>query len=754
MDTNPEAQPPRDQTEYIGRWCEAIDAARTDEKDWLKQARDAVALFRGDKDSKATAFNIYHSNIELMVPTVYSSQPVPDIRRRFSDDDPVGRVVADLLERALSYSMDEYDIDARAVLAVYDMLNPGRGMLRVRYVPTVEMDPALGVERVTGQAVECEYVPFDRFVRGPGITWDDTPWHAFEHYLDRIEVAKLVGEERAGVIPYLHSAYGDADKRKSTDETPEEFKRAKVYEIWDKRTKRVTFICPDHKAEVLKEEDDPLGLKEFFPFPRPMQAIASHGSQVPICPLNIYSELIAQLNEISKRITRLVKQLRPRGGYIGAGLDVKAMIEAEDGELVPLQGTEQMLTTGGANLNNLLTWFPMEPTVLAIRELMAQREVVKQNIYEVTGIADIMRGATDPRETMGAQQIKAQFGSIRVRSRQAEVARFMRDIVRLKAEIIAKFFEPEQLMAMTGIKLLPEQQKAMAMQMAQQNPEQAQQIAAQQPELAQAVQAPSIEEVMQLLRSPLMRGYRIDIETDSTIRGDMMRNQEQMTGFLQGTAQFMSAIGPAVQNGAVPQDVAVEIYAAFARAFQLGKSAEDAIERMGKASQQGQQEGGPQAQQQQADQAKAQADQQKAQMQAQVEQAKLQLESSRQANEQQMKERELALRQYEIELQDKRERDKTVQELNSKQAEAAMNVQLKREQAQASAKPTTAISLDANGAMGQLAGVLTEALNRQDDKISSTLSGLAPVLQSLSAPRRVIRDPQTGRAIGSEIITQ
>jgi len=675
MDANPEAQPPRDQTEYIGRWCEAIDAARKDEAEWLKQAKEAVALFRGDKDSKATAFNIYHSNVELLVPTVYSSAPIPDIRRRFSDPDPTGKVVADLLERALSYSMDEYDINSRAILAVYDMLNPGRGLLRVRYEPTVEMDPALGVERVTGQAVECEYVPYDRFIRGPGITWDDTPWHAFEHYLDRTEVAKLVGQDRVLSVPFLHSAHGDAEKRRTNEETTEEFKRAKVYEIWDKRTKRVTFISPDYKAEVLKEEEDPLGLKGFFPFPRPMQAIASHGSQTPVCPLAIYGELIQQLNEISKRITRLVKQLRPRGGYIGAGLDVKAMIEAEDGELIPLQGAEALLSTGSANVNNLLTWFPMEPTILAIRELMAQREVVKQNIYEVTGIADIMRGASDPRETMGAQQIKAQFGSIRVRSRQAEVARFMRDIVRLKAEIIAKFFEPEQLMAITGMKLLPEQQKQMAMQMAQQNPEQAQQIAAQQPDLLKAVQSPSIEEVMQLLRSPMMRGYRIDIETDSTIRGDMMRNQEQMTGFLTGSAQFMSAIGPAVKEGAIPKDAAVEIYAAFARSFQLGKSAEDAIERMGKDSQQGQQQG----EQQQGEQAKAQAEDRANQAEAQLKAARLEFEKQNAQIKAQLEGMKLQLNRYDIDTKDRREREIEAARLDSAarkdalQAVTAMN---------------------------------------------------------------------------------
>jgi hypothetical protein len=115
-------------------------------------------------------------------------------------------------------------------------------------------------------------------------------------------------------------------------------------------------------------------------------------------------------------------------------------------------------------------------------DLYKQRDMLVQAIYEVTGIADIMRGSSDPNETLGAQQLKAQFGSSRMKRRQRAIQKWIRDIYKIKAEIIAEHFEPQVLQDMTGDEITPE--------------------------------------IMQLLRSDKLRSYRIDIETDSTIFED------------------------------------------------------------------------------------------------------------------------------------------------------------------------------------------------------------------------------------------
>ncbi len=703
---------PKDQTEYVGRWVEAVEAARADEKPWRDEAEKAVNAFRGEKQSASRNFNLYHSNIEILAPAIFNSVPVPDVRRRFADEDLVGKFAADIIERSLSFSMDTYDFDQRVKLGVYDMAITGRGVLRNRYEPETGEDARLGVETVTYQRAPCEYVPWDRFIVGPAVTWDDVPWIAFEHFLPKEQVKELAPEvyER---IPYTHTAHGkDGDKQPTTD-TPDAFKRAKIWEIWDKRTRKVTFICPEWKAEVVREEDDPLKLENFFPVPRPMYAVAPVGKLAPVSPLSIYRDLLEELNEVTRRISRLVKQLRPRGWYIGNNLDLKPAIEADDGELTPLQGAEAMtLAQGTGGIAAAIGWFPLEPTVLALRELLAQRDAIKQTIYEVTGIADIMRGASDANETASAQKLKAQFGSVRVRAMQMEVARFVRDLLRIKAEIISRMFEPSVLMEMTNIKLLPQAQKQQLMQMAQANPEQAQQIAQQKPELAEMVQAPSQEEVFGLLRSSKMRGYRIDIETDSTIRGDLMRNQEQMGMFLQGTAQFLSAIGPMVKEQAIPKDTAVELYAAFARQFQLGKSAEDALDKLAKSSQQAPQEdkGAAEAAKAKAEgetklqieQMKQQAGQQTeaakiqanervkaAELQAQQQIAAIKAQSEERDREQtaQLEMMKAQLKKYEIDQKDARERDAHAEKMSQQDRAGALSAFTTMNKPQPSSRP-------------------------------------------------------------------
>jgi hypothetical protein len=105
------------------------------------------------------------------------------------------------------------------------------------------------------------------------------------------------------------------------------------------------------------------------------------------------------------------------------------------------------------------------------------------------------------------------------------------------------------------------------------------------PELVETASATSWEEILEILKSGVSRTYRIDIETDSTIRGEQRQQQQSAATFLQGTAQFITAIGPAVQSGMMSPDVAVDLYSGFARMFKLGKQAEDALQRMSQQAQ-------------------------------------------------------------------------------------------------------------------------------------------------------------------------
>lgn len=640
-----------DPRRFCAKWLEAIEAAGDEEKAWREvEAEAANKAYKGDASSTSKSFNIFHSNIETLVPALYNTTPIPDVRRRFNDDDPVAAQLSELLERALSFCVDDYDFNDVMRRVVKDMAVVDRGIARVKYEPTFGteasvpamqagggLDPespgedmAEGMEEPASEPVpvveyeeaKAEYVMWRNFRRGPATSWDRVPWIAFKHGMSRTEVEKLVA--RAAFSPELKrqilerlvfdvSAEDNGETGKEASrELPTFGKRINVWEIWDKDTKTVIWVSETFTEFPLSIMPDPLNLRGFFPTPRPAMIIEATDSLTPITSYSIYANLIDELNSLTERIAALVKQLRVRGAYAGVIEEIPRVANADDGELIPLGESELFATTGGG-LDKAIVWWPIEIIANVIKELVAQRDLVKAVIYEVTGLADIIRGASDPNETATAQQIKQQWGSIRVQAHQKEVERYAADLFRLKAEIFCKHFDIQTLLTITGLQFPTQADKDRAQAMLQKGEQMMQQMQQMQaaieggqvpPEQAQAMQQqmqqlqqmmpqieeakkqiddilgkPSLEEIDQLRGNDRVLKYRVDIESDSTVRADLTKNQEQLKGFLEGTAQFAGAIGPLVQQGTMPGEVAIEIFAAFARNFRLGKQAEDALDK-------------------------------------------------------------------------------------------------------------------------------------------------------------------------------
>jgi hypothetical protein len=218
--------------------------------------------------------------------------------------------------------------------------------------------------------------------------------------------------------------------------------------------------------EPLKVEDDPLGMLDFFPVPRPLYAIKTSDSLIPIPPYRMFRKQAQELAEVTQRIVKLIRCLKWRGVRDGSIKEFEDLAKLDDGQFSPMMDTAALYSQAGG-IDRAIWLMPIDKLIATIRELAAHREEVKQSIFEVTGVADIMRGQTDPNETKGAQQMKVQWGTIRIQRKQQEVARFARDLFRLKSEIIGNKFSEETLMTMTGIQLPTAQEKAQAQQLQQ-----------------------------------------------------------------------------------------------------------------------------------------------------------------------------------------------------------------------------------------------------------------------------------------------
>ena len=578
----------------VKRWMMEIDLSDKTEKYWREQATDVNSRYRDEKHdetagrtvssarySSGDRFNILYSNIQTICPALYNNVPKPDVRRRYRDNDETGKVIADIMERALSFTMDDdpsgEDFDRVMKYAVKDCQLVGRGITRVKYnAPTEKKADEDGKEydEVQNEEVEFCHVDWADFRRGPGRTWKEVQWIGFRHTFDEAELKANFPDTYQDIeMDYTPDGVNEDD---DPDPIVDTFKRAIVWEIWDKKTRKVLFIAPSLKERPAKTLDDPLSLKGFYPIPRPLYSADYTESLIPVEPFRYYADQADELDVLTRRITAIIDSCKVRGIYDSTIAEMSNLMDSSENTLQP--ATDVLAFIQGGGLEKAIWMFPLEKLVTALPHLYTQREAVKTIIYEITGIADIMRGSSAASETLGAQQLKAQFGTMRLDDMRREVQRYARDLVRMAAEIIAEQFSPETMSIMTQVKLPTVEQKSMAMQAAQQMEQQQQPIPR---KIKEDLELPTWDDALKVLRDDQQREYRIDIETDSTISGDQAQDQKAITELLTGISTFIQNAGPAVEAGYLPIEAAKSMLMTAVRKFKMGREVEDALDMIG-----------------------------------------------------------------------------------------------------------------------------------------------------------------------------
>jgi len=695
----------------VRRWLKELDLADKEEKSWRDCGERIFKRYRGD-GRKRNSFNILWSNTETLSPALFNTPPSPDVRRRFRDEDPVGKVVSQVLERCLQFQTDNECFMHAIKNDVLDACLPGRGVSRVKYVPTTVPMETAGPsaagedvaeakemtdgetpepdEAVVWEQAELEHVQWDDFRRGPGKTWDQVPWVAFKHRMNREELAALCGDEIANSIPVDDTADETINK---DNELKTVFGTVCVWEFWCKDDRKVRYICPGYKAKPLKELDDPLKLIDFFPNPRPLYAIADSASLIPTALFEQYREQADELDRISTRINQLVDACRARGVYDATMKEVEQLMRAGDKQLIPIQDAALWAEKGG--LDKAIYWMPIDMMARVLTELYKAREETKQIIYELSGIADVRRGATDPNETLGAQKLKADFGNQRISGLKLEVERYVRDLMRMMSEIVADKFAPDTLLRMSQMQIPTNQQiDAKAQQMIQQIMQQAQaqqqqgqppapgqppgqQAAPPQPMTPQQAmqQLPprpvSLEQVMEVLHDDATRTFKVDVETDSMVTATATEDMAGLQQVLGGVVQFIQGVGPAVQMGAFPVEAVKAIVMTICRRSKMGTAVEDALDKIKAPSQQGD-----------PNKAKADAAMQAEQMKAQVAQATAQAKMQSDMQTAQIK-AESDARIAQIEAQAQQQTDMVRQQAEAAQHQAKIDSDARFEQLKA-----------------------------------------------------------------------
>ena len=120
------------------RWDDALKAYERAARDWLDHGRRIVKRYGLADHARPVAageprFNILWSSVQTILPALFARVPTPVVERRHQDPDPIGRLAAQVFQRAIATELerdDMIDVFSRVVL---DTLLVGRGVPWLRY---------------------------------------------------------------------------------------------------------------------------------------------------------------------------------------------------------------------------------------------------------------------------------------------------------------------------------------------------------------------------------------------------------------------------------------------------------------------------------------------------------------------------------------------------------------------------------------------------------------------------------------------
>jgi len=494
------------------------------------------------------------------MPNVYSRLPQVEVERRYRDTDPISRVATILLERIIAHCLYYKGQFHEAMNScVLDRLLGGRGVIWLRYEPhqrnpstpdgvsptedKEEFNPAF--KEIT-ESIAIDYVHFEDFGHSYARIWTDITmlWRVI--YLNREQCIARFGEQMGNMIPLdslpsrLNSTtYGDPNAK-------ELIKQAKIYEIWDKSNKKVYWLNKS-MGEILDTVDDPLQLEHFFPCARPLYSTLSNNSLKPTPDYIYYRDLSDMLDSLIQKENKLIQALQLKGVYDGAFPELKRLFtEANMSDLVGVKNWGAITEKGG--LLSSFQLLDLKPIYEAIQVINNQMEVLKQQIYDITGISDILRGQSLEYETAAAQKLKSTNGNGRLKTRQMEIVEFATGIIKLAGEIITTHFAPETIIEVTNASALPIEDQQL------------------------------IPQALELLKDKLHLGFKVEVTSDSMVFTNQLQEREDRIEYMNVASNFIQQF---IQSSLQTPEIAPmlgEMIKFTLQPFKAGKTLEGVID--------------------------------------------------------------------------------------------------------------------------------------------------------------------------------
>jgi len=696
---------------------------------WEGRVEKILKRYRDDRNQTTSQshYNILWANVQTLKAATFSRMPRPDVSRRFKDNDPVARVAAMLLERALDFEISHTeDFQHSLTACVSDRFLGGRGTTWIRYEPVIETDQFQVSEEdeateSSGEYLDIEQAPVDYvhwrdFGHQIGRTWPEVNCVWRRVYMNRDALKERFPEEQ----------FGDLWKQIPLDASPEEprqkmtegvTKQALVYEVWDREEKCVYWISKS-MGKILDKRDDPLQLEEFFPCPEPIYSTLTNESLVPVPDYTLYQDQANELDVLADRIKGLIDALKVRGFYDAANADLgRLFTEGDNNTLIPVKNYAAFAEKGG--IGGSVQFVDLTPIANALNLAYSAMGQVKQQIYDITGISDIIRGASVASETATAQQIKGQYATLRLKTYQDEVSRFASQILRIKAQIICQHFQPETIIKIGGAELLSPGDQQL------------------------------VPQALQLLKNNPMRTFRVEVATDSMLYADEAQEKQDRVEFMQATSSFIEKAIQGAQQVPELTPLLMDLLKFGVQGFKVGRTLEGEFDTFAdqEKEKQAQKAANPQPPAPNPEMIKAQAEQAKAQLAAQAEQAKMQQEAQIEQMKMQLEAQKLEFEKWKVQLET--DTKVLIAELGSKTDlhKTALNINASKDQETLTEVSNDGIEQPTSALQGLVDSInnnmqMLVSVNQQHnmDLAMQQQQAHQALIEQMTKPKQVIRD--------------
>jgi hypothetical protein len=372
-----------------------------------------------------------------------------------------------------------------------------------------------GEERVSFEDAPIDYYHWRDVAWGWGRTFADLPWIGFRTWMKKDDVAARFGDEVAELVELKNeSVVTNKQEEPSGADEDSAWRKAEIWEIWDKTTRRIVWYSPGYD-KVLDSRPDTLHLSGFYPCPPFLVANQTTSLYVPTADYYLAQDLYNEVDTLQTRISIITEAVKVVGLYNRESGDISRMFkEGTDNDLIPVDNWALFAEKGG--IAGQIDWVPLDAITEALLRLRELRDEAIGLLQQVTGMSDIMRGELGGQyEGVGQSQLKAKFGSVRVQALQDDLAKFASDLLQIKAEVISRHFDPETI--------------------------------AQRANVDHTFDVELVPQAIGLIKQPEQARLRVRVKPESVGMADYSQLKQERTEYLGAMSSFLQGIGPILE---------------------------------------------------------------------------------------------------------------------------------------------------------------------------------------------------------------